>query len=342
MIAFILGTRPEAIKLAPLIARIPEDRRKVIWTGQHYDKALTEDVWADLPRYAFDAKLEIGGDSDGERLAHMIRRLTPILASLRPRWTVVQGDTTTALAGALAARKCGLDVYHVEAGCRSGDPRQPEEWNRKAIDHLSSGWSYPYPHEGQNLRFERIRGGIWSGDIAIDALLLSTIPDRVEPGEGVVVTIHRNETLADASKVKELAAFLCEIAKVERVILYRHPHTAYVMTDDMLRGVTVRLPASPLAFRTAMAAARAVVTDSGGVGSEAAYLGVPCLIARDRTEYVDLVRWDKFKVGGTTQASLSKAFANLRRARHIPQQLARSWSGKASEIVAEALVKTCE
>ena len=340
MIAFIIGTRPEAIKLAPLVAKIPPDLRSLIYTGQHYDAPLADDVWADIGGYEFDAVLTIEGQDDAQRCGHLTMGIARALPAYKPRWVVVQGDTTSTLAGALAGRKLGYPVYHVEAGCRSGDPRQPEEWNRRAVDHLASGWSYAYPCDGTNLRQENIYGAIHSGDIGIDALLAQGAIPVPSEKSGVVATIHRAETLGDPKAVAGIAAFLVDLAsKGQKVTLYRHPHAAGIMTDEMLTGVDICEPTTPLVFRRAMAAAELVVTDSGGATVEAAYLGTPCIVPREFTEHDNLLGWRRFALGGTSLETLRAAQGNLKRApQHMPKDLEKSWSGKASEKIARALL----
>jgi len=341
VITFIIGTRPEAIKLAPLVAKIPPYLRSIIYTGQHYDTPLAHDVWADIGGFEFDTVLTIDGQDDAQRCGHLTRGIARALPAYKPRWVVVQGDTTSTLAGALAGRKLGYPVYHVESGCRSGDLLQPEEWNRKAIDHLASGWSYSYPCDGTNLRQENIYGGLYSGDIAIDALLAQGPIEVSCARSGVVATIHRAEILANPKAVKGISDFLRELASNgKKVTLYRHPHTTGIMTDEMLTGVDVREPTTPHAFRVAMASAELVITDSGGATVEAAYLGIPCIVPRQFTEHDNLLGWRRFALGGTSLETLRMAFRNIKYApQHMPNDLRESWSGKASEKIAKELLK---
>ena len=348
MIAFVLGTRPEAIKLAPLIRRIPAEERCLIYTGQHYDQALAFDVWADCGGYEFQHILKVVGQTDAERLGSLVSQLAGgILAGIRfpsigleaqrPRWVVVQGDTTSALAGALAAAKLDIPVYHVEAGSRSGDKQQPEEMNRKVIDQVASGHACSYHCDAANLRREGIMCHLWSGDIAIDALLADGLP-AIEPGDAVVVTIHRDETLRNAEAVKQITAFMRDLAREQPVVFYRHPHTAQVMTDDLLRGVDAREPIPPGEFRQEMARARAVVTDSGGAAIEAAYMGIPCVIAREVTELADLAECGRVVIGGRERETLWKAWGEAQRNAPTSEKVQHAWKGRASECLAERLM----
>lgn len=346
MIAFVIGTRPEAIKLAPLIKLVPEEQRRVVYTGQHYTRSLAEDVWADVLPYHFDARLETGGKTDAKRLAQMIRRLSVVLPGWDPDWVVVQGDTTSALAGALAAVKSDLKVWHVEAGCRSGDLAQPEEWNRKAIDHLSQGWSYSYGCDGENLCREGIHlGGVntalHSGDIAIDALLSQSgnfppICPKSARGQ-VLVTLHRAELLDNPERLLNICAFLRDLAKTERVTFLMHPHTAEIVSSAVLKGVKVREPLPPREFRSLLSSAKALITDSGGACVEAAYMGIPCVVARQVTEYHSLVTAGLLHLAGD---DIAKAYslATSMKDRFEMSRGAICWDGKAAGRIARRLL----
>lgn len=347
MITFVLGTRPEVIKLGPLIRRIPEGQRRVIWTGQHYSESLVGSL-PDLLGVSIDRKLEPlsqhlweetrAGAKDVLALSHMVKQLVYAIVPPTPKWVVVQGDTTSALAGALAAAKMGIPVYHVEAGSRSGDRSQPEELNRILVDHIATGHAYSYHCDGANLQREGILSHLWSGEIAVDALLEDGNLPEAAAGDRVVVTIHRAETLGDRDAVGGIAQFLRELAVAGPVDFYRHPHTAQVMTDDMLDGVNVLAPVGPAEFRQALMHADAVVTDSGGVAIEASYMGVPCLVARDTTELRDIEEAGRLVVGGRTVDSLRSACQAAQRDAPLTEKLEHAWAGKAAESIAGRLM----
>ena len=338
MIAFVLGTRPEITKLSPLIARIPQEQRQVIWTGQHWSESLLGDeLWAAVSRNHL-LSVPIGIDmgctrNELDRLSLLVEWLNGSLPQKHLRWLVVLGDTTSALAGALAGAKLGIPVYHVEAGSRSGDRSQPEELNRKLIDQCATGHAHSYHCDGTNLEREGIRSSFWSGEIAIEPL----IGVKAEPGSEIIVTIHRAETLNDPQALGGITQFLRELAEDHHVAFYCHPHTAQVL-PVMMGNVVVRNPLPPSEFRDALRKASSVVTDSGGVAIEAAYLGVPCVIAREVTELADLVECGRIIVGGRTAQSLWQALAVAQRDAPLSEKVQHAWQGQASEHIAERLM----
>ena len=349
MIAFVLGTRPEVVKLAPVIAQIPEEERRVIWTGQHWSPELMQGLNVEEWRPT-RIVTEPAADTDGQRLAAMLSELLFEVQTGLPRWVVVQGDTTSALAGALAGAKLGIPVFHVEAGCRSGDRTQPEELNRVLIDHAATRHACSYKCDWGNLDSEGIRQGVlFSGDPAIDSLMTwkASLDADCTPfasgGTDVLATIHRAETLADPAKLAGILDFLGDLAQEREVTLFAHPHLQTVLRSHGLdagaRGVTVLEPTSPSRFRAALARAGALVTDSGGASVEAAWMRVPCLMCRDVTELRDVQRAGLITVGGRTRESLHAAWSKAIDPERwlLTRELERAWAGGASEKIAEVL-----
>lgn len=371
MIAFVLGTRPEVVKLAPVIAQIPAGERCVIWTGQHWSESLVQEVWGDTSLFAESERLVIADEdratSNGKRLGSLLHGLTDVLSERCHRWVVVQGDTDSALAGALAAAKLGIPMFHLEAGCRSGDHSQPEELNRVLIDHAATGHACSYKYDLSNLGEEGIGKWSWSGtpegivvsrdkyiplfsgDPAIDSLLAwkSGLDADCTPfasgSTDVLATIHRAETLSDPVKLSGILDFLGDLAQEREVTLFAHPHLQTVLRSHGLdagaRGVTVLEPIPPSRFRAALARAGALVTDSGGASVEAAWMRVPCLMCRDVTELRDVQRAGLITVGGRTRESLHAAWPKAIDPERwlMTRDLERAWAGGASVKIAEVL-----
>ena len=299
-IATVLGTRPQLIKLAALqpALRARHDAR-LIDTGQHWDEALAGSFFRELDLPRPDHALEIGGGSGLEQTARMLLALEPILEAERPGAVVVLGDTNSTLAGALAAARLGIPVAHVEAGLRSFDRSMPEETNRVVADHLAR-WSFaPTPTAVANLAAEGItRDAHLVGDVMQD-LVARMVPEVRDPaaapcpsGTYLFATIHRAENRRPDAVARWLA-LLGAVARPDRpVILALHPGTRAVV-DALGLGVPphVRI-VEPLGYRASIAAqlhAAAVLTDSGGVQRESAWLGTPCLVLRETTEWVESV-----------------------------------------------------
>jgi UDP-GlcNAc3NAcA epimerase len=310
----VVGTRPQLIKAAALQPALRARHDEVfIDTGQHWDESMAGSLFGELGLPRPDHTLGIGGGGQAEQTARMLVALEPVLLAERPDAVVVYGDTNSTLAGALAAAKIGVPVAHVEAGVRSFDRRMPEEINRIVADNLATWLFAPTRAAMVNLAAEGLAAGATlvgdvlydlaartSSEIAdpavligIEASLRSDAPDlRLRPGGFVLATVHRAAN-RNVAAVRAWADLLGAIARPERpVVLPLHPGTAAALAAaDILLSDNVRV-VQPIGYRTSLALqlhGAAVVTDSGGIQREAAWLGVPCLILRDTTEWTDVV-----------------------------------------------------
>lgn len=318
-LACVVGTRPQIIKAAaiwPALRHVHAAR--LIDTGQHYDDALAGDFFGELHLPPPAHQLGVGSGSHARQVAAMIDRLEPVLLDDEPDAVVVFGDTNSTLAGALVASKLEIPLAHVEAGLRSFDRRMPEEVNRVVVDHLSELLFVPNENAYANLRAEGIGRGLAGfgvggpagierrvevvGDLMQDLCAATvdavrdattvgvTAPASVQslglaPGGYVFATVHRAENRTPAA----LRQWLAVLGALERpVVLALHPGTRHALDEaDAAFPPNVHL-VGPLGYRTTLALqlhAAAVVTDSGGVQREAAWLGAPCLVLRDTTEW---------------------------------------------------------
>jgi UDP-N-acetylglucosamine 2-epimerase len=311
-IVSVVGTRPQLIKAAALTPALRARHDDLLVdTGQHYDEALAGAFFAELGLPAPDVSLGVGSGSPGEQTAAMLRGIEPILGRERPDAVVVYGDTNSTLAGALAAAKLGIPVAHVEAGLRSFDRRMPEEVNRIVADHLSSWLFVPTAAGMANLAAEGLADrAVLVGDLMRDLAArvsrdvrdpgvlggLAGLPDGpasgLRPGGYLFATIHRAEN-REPIALREWAALLEQVAAHRGpIVLALHPGTRAALDAA---GVAVPggvIVTEPLGYRTSLALqlhAAAVLTDSGGVQREAAWLGVPCLVLRSATEWVETI-----------------------------------------------------
>jgi UDP-N-acetylglucosamine 2-epimerase len=313
-IVSVVGTRPQLIKAAALspVLRARHDEIFVD-TGQHYDDALAGAFYRELGLAAPDHALGVGGGSHAEQTAAMLAGLEPILVDRRPDAVLVYGDTNSTLAGALTAAKLNLPVAHVEAGLRSFDRRMPEEVNRLVADHLSRWLFAPTPTAVENLRAEGMTDGVvLVGDLMQDLAsrvghdvvdeaalqgvgrdLGAALPGlALEPGGYLFATIHRADN-REPDAIRGWSALLNRVANPMRpVVLAIHPGTRLALEAvGTAMSPDVRL-IEPQGYRTSLTLqlhAAAVLTDSGGVQREAAWLGVPCLVLRGTTEWVEAV-----------------------------------------------------
>ena len=308
-IVSVVGTRPQLIKAAALwpVLRAMHDE-VFVDTGQHWDESMAGAFFGELGLPRPDHSLGIGGGGHGDQTGRMLSALEPILVTERPDAVLVYGDTNSTLAGALAAAKLGIPVAHVEAGLRSFDRRMPEELNRVVADHLSRWLFAPTPTAVANLAAEGIVEGVsLVGDLMQDLAARvaaeirdPSVPDeigsrlgvRLAPGEYLFATVHRAENRTPEA-LRSWTSLLAAVGGPDRpVILALHPGTRAALSAegvDLAESVRV---VEPQGYRTTLALqvhAAAVLTDSGGVQREAAWLGVPCLILRPTTEWLEAV-----------------------------------------------------
>jgi UDP-GlcNAc3NAcA epimerase len=308
-IVSVVGTRPQLIKAATLQPVLRRGHDEVfVDTGQHYDDALAGNFFAELGLARPDYALAVAGGGQAQQTGRMLIALEPVLAAEGPDAVLVYGDTNSTLAGALAAAKLGIPVAHVEAGLRSFDRSMPEELNRVVADHLADWLFAPTPAAVANLAAEGISAGVVEvGDLmldlaarvsgeVVDAAVLLDIGARLghdlRPGEYLFATIHRAENRVPAA-MGAWTSLLAAAAGPDRpVILALHPGTRAALQTAGLTLPPNVVVIEPQGYRTSLALqlhAAAVLTDSGGVQRESAWLGVPCLVLRSTTEWVETV-----------------------------------------------------
>ncbi|MEQ9094428.1 MAG: UDP-N-acetylglucosamine 2-epimerase (non-hydrolyzing), partial [Miltoncostaeaceae bacterium] len=322
----------------------------LVHSGQHYDPELADLIFDELGVPQPDHALAVGAGSPVTQLAVMLERLEPLLAAERPDMVLVYGDTTTTLAGALAAAKTGVPLAHVEAGLRSFDRTMPEEQNRVVTDHLSDLLFVPTRTAVQNLSREGIADGVHLvGDVMLDAGLMFAPAARARPGaealgledDGyLLVTVHRAAATDTPEALRSLVAVLTAIA--EPMVFPVHPRTRHKLTAA---GLWDELSAHPplhlapavgyLDFTALLLGARAVVTDSGGVQKEAYFHGIPCITLRDTTEWVETVEGGFNRLTGMDAAAVTAALRDLSMPAERPPYYG---AGDAAERIAEVVV----
>jgi UDP-N-acetylglucosamine 2-epimerase (non-hydrolysing) len=301
-IAVVLGTRPEIIKFSPIIRELQKLSLDlfVLHTGQHYfynmDRVFFEQL--ELPEAKYN--LDVGSGTHGLQTGEMLVGVENVLQKESPDVVLVEGDTDTVIAGALAAAKLQIKVGHVEAGLRSYDRRMPEEVNRILADHCSDYLFAPTETSKEILLSEGIaeRAIFMVGNTIVDAVSQnldvsdskSTILDalNLREGEYMVATAHRQENV----DVKPRFAGIIEgLRLVQRefdvpLIYPIHPRAKKQLEAFGLQtsGLTLIEPLDYLAFLRLESKARLVLTDSGGLQEETCILKVPCVTLRDNTE----------------------------------------------------------
>jgi len=305
LISFILGTRPEIIKLAPMIRELENTKLcdyHIIHTNQHYDYKLDAVFFKELELPKPEYNLGIGSGTHGAQTGKMLIEIEKVLMDTKPDWVVVQGDTNTVLAGTLAAIKLHIPVGHVEAGLRSFDRSMPEESNRIIADHVGTMLFAPTKGARKHLTAEGIFKNVFvTGNTVVDALfqhieIAKKRPDNPVNAFGdkfILATIHRDSNTDDPKRLEEVLLTLGDIARESghKVFLPAHPRTVNKIRDhglqdvlDAQKGVAFMEPLGYLDFLLALSRAALVVTDSGGVQEEACILHVPTVTIRTTTE----------------------------------------------------------
>ena len=347
----IVGARPQFIKAAAIshvikekyTNRISED---ILHTGQHYDDNMSGQFFTELdiplPKY----NLGVGSGSHGAQTAIMLKGIEDILLSKHYDGVLVYGDTNSTLAGALAASKLHIPVYHVEAGLRSFNRNMPEEINRIVTDHVSSLLFAPTQTAMQNLWNEGFKGNnvVFSGDVMYDNVIhyssLSPFTSHLSPF--ILATVHRDFNTDHPERLNNILSALKTIAEHynTKVLFPVHPRTKKQLDTFNLHlsPFTFHLvePLSYLETLAALQKSRLVLTDSGGLQKEAYFCRKGCVVLRPETEWEELVEdgaalladADKEKILKATEALIDK---KIEPSHHFGD-------GNAAEIIVEKIV----
>ncbi|MHB2021719.1 MAG: non-hydrolyzing UDP-N-acetylglucosamine 2-epimerase [Mycobacteriales bacterium] len=292
----MFGTRPEIVKLSGIVRILGHDAWPV-HTGQHYDDELAADLLAELGYPPPAVRLAIGGLDRAAQIGEATAELGRAFLTGHPQAVVVQGDTNSTLAAALAANAAGLPLAHVEAGLRSQDRRMPEEHNRRIVDHLADLCLAPTPGAVANLAAEGITGDrvVLTGNTVVEATR-RLLPDAdkqaklqadlgLTPAGYILATLHRPENV-DAEPLEFLLAELGSLPLP--VVLPLHPRTRLRVRERRLERLLAPLrvlDSMPYGSFLGLAAGAALlVTDSGGLQEEASVLHRPIVVVRRSTE----------------------------------------------------------
>jgi len=357
-ISIILGTRPEIIKMSPMVKLLQRKSLDffILHSGQHYshnmDRVFFEQLRLPQPKY----NLRVGSGTHAEETGKMMIGIEKVLLKEKPDIVLVEGDTNTVLAGALAAVKVGVAVGHVEAGLRSFDRSMPEEINRVVADHVSHLLFAPTERARENLVREGVDDGkvYVTGNTIVDAVYENLeLAEKyggnnaleglgVADGEYFLVTVHRQENVDDPRRFKGILDGLKLVQKYFGLpIIYPiHPRSRKMMREYGLdaSGIILTEPLDYLNFLLLERKSRLVFTDSGGVQEEACILRIPCVTLRNNTE-----RPETIEVGANTLAG-SDPKKILEKAKMMID-VDRNWvnpfgDGKAAERIVEIIEKT--
>ncbi len=328
-IVTILGARPQFVKAA-VLSRIISNEQEIdeiiIHTGQHYDANMSAVFFREMqipdPKY----NLEINGLGHGAMTGQMLEKIEEILHNEKPNLVLVYGDTNSTIAGALAAKKLNIPLVHVEAGLRSFNMKMPEEINRILTDRMSDLLLCPTDTALENLAregFKNFTAKVMKvGDIMKDAVLYysqflkqkAKVFDslHLESGPFILATIHRQENTDNPKRLAEIFEGLSRLHKTYPVIMPLHPRTKHILEQSGIQ-YPIRF-IEPVGYFDMLALLKncaMVVTDSGGLQKEAFFSKKPVIIARDETEWTELVTHGFGFIVGANKKKMIQAFEKI-------------------------------
>ena len=316
-VSVVVGTRPEIIKMAPLYFALKKARMgpRLVHSGQHYDFQMSEVFFEELGLPKPDAFLGIGSGSPVRQTGDAIMKFGDEFSSSKPDCVLVEGDTNTVLAGAVAATKLGIPIGHVEAGLRSYDLRMPEEYNRRLTDHISNYLFAPTAESARILNDEHVWGKVFkTGNTVIDAtvvylpkaLRLSKVLKGLPWDHYALATLHRAENVDDKATLADMVRVLTECPVP--VVLPLHPRTDKMLVKHRMKGkvmgsknIHLIPPAGYFDMLVLMKNAEFILTDSGGIQEEASspVMRKRVFVMRRSTERPEAVKAGYCKVVGT-------------------------------------------
>ncbi|WP_178917798.1 non-hydrolyzing UDP-N-acetylglucosamine 2-epimerase [Natronomonas gomsonensis] len=355
-LAFVLGTRPEIIKMAPLIRECEQRDQPfvLIHTGQHYSDSLDSVFFDQLELPTPDYHLGVGSASHGEQTGTMVIQIEEVLLEVEPSVVFVQGDTNSVLASAIAGSKLDCELAHVEAGLRSFDRDMPEETNRVVADHVSDYLFAPTEQSREYLLDEgRPEEDIYvTGNTVVDALYQNRELAREKSDvfaeldmvneEYFLMTAHRAENVDDEGRFRELLSGVAKAAETHgaTVIYPIHPRARNQLDEfaiDVSERIRLTEPQEYLDFLRLEADANLILTDSGGVQEEACVLRVPCVTLRDNTERPETLDVGANRLSGTAPESIQE---EARRMLSKPTEWANPFGdGKAAAEMLDIVAK---
>lgn len=327
-IGIVLGTRPEIIKMAPVIDEIKRNNSELvlIHTGQHYDINMSKQFFIDLDLPLPQYNIGIGSNTAIKQISIIISKLEEILKKEEVDIVLVQGDTNAVVAGALAANKLKIPVGHVEAGLRSFDKNMPEEINRLVADSCSTLYFVPTKETGINLLNEGIshKSIYVTGNTVVDAckrninlaLKNSKIKDEIKFNNYIALTLHRAENVDDDERLINIVNSLINLPY--NIVFPIHPHTRKSLEKlDLYKKIEesehiqIIKPLGYLDFLYLISQATLALTDSGGVQEEAITLDVPCVTLRYNTERPETITCGGNVLAGTESEEITRNISNI-------------------------------
>jgi UDP-N-acetylglucosamine 2-epimerase (non-hydrolysing) len=358
LIDLIAGARPNFIKISPIIRAIknkqesnPDLKYRLIHTGQHYDKIMSDSFFEQLDIPDPDINFGAGGGTQGEQTSKIILAYEKLLLKKSSDICIVVGDVTSTMACAITAQKMHIPVAHVEAGIRSGDWKMPEEINRLVTDAITNYFFTTTVLANQNL----INNGVnkdriyFVGNTMIDTLLYYQ-NKLIKPviwkklnlasKKYIVLTLHRPSNVDKEEKLKQIIYELMINSRNLPIIFPVHPRTAKVLNSLGVSHENLHIisPLSYLEFNFLVKHSKAVVTDSGGITEEATVMNIPCMTLRDNTERQETIEIGTNELLGTNPKAIKPAMDKLFYGKWKQGNIPKLWDGKTGDRIIKHLM----
>ena len=358
-ITLIAGARPNFIKIAPIIHALKKQENvgenhsfRLVHTGQHYDKNLSDTFFEELNIPQPNVNLEVKSGSQAEQTAAIMVAFEKELIQNPCDVVLVVGDVNSTMACAIVAKKCHTKVAHVEAGIRSGDITMPEEINRMVTDSISDYFFTTSVSASQNL----LKNGVHSsqihfvGNVMIDTLMqnLNQIKKpifwdnlKLKTKNYLILTLHRPSNVDEEKSLINLLTGIDELAGDKKVIFPIHPRTQSILskTQRHFKNIVLVAPQGYLNFMYLTKNCFAVITDSGGISEETTVLGIPCFTLRTTTERPETIEVGTNILVGNSIEKLNKHYTNFLKNGLSKHAIPELWDGKSAQRIVAILLK---
>lgn len=358
-ITIVAGARPNFIKIAPIIKAIESKQKlnhnityRLIHTGQHYDKNLSDTFFEELNIPNPHANLNVKSGSQSEQTAAIMIAFEQELINNPCDIVLVVGDVNSTMACAIVAKKLLKKVAHVEAGIRSGDMTMPEEINRLITDSISDFYFTTTKEASLNL----LNNGIpknkvhFVGNVMIDTLY-QNINKNIKPefwdefnldkSNYIILTLHRPGNVDQERDLVKLLEGINNLEKNRKIIFPIHPRTKAILEKTNAKIPNIKLidPQGYLKFMYLIKNSFAVITDSGGISEETTVLNIPCFTLRNNTERPETVNIGTNYLVGTSVNNLEQVYSTFLAEGIKKSYIPELWDGKTSERIIEILIK---
>lgn len=357
-ITIVAGARPNFIKIAPIIKAIEKKQTegkkisfRLVHTGQHYDKNLSDTFFEELNIPHPNSNLEVKSGTQAQQTAAIMVAFEQELLKNPCDLVLVVGDVNSTMACAIVAKKLNIKVTHVEAGIRSGDMTMPEEINRIVTDSITDYFFTTSTWAGENLlKYGAEPSTIhFVGNVMIDTLYQNleriSAPSfwneyQLETGNYIILTLHRPSNVDEENSLIDLLKGIDKMVGDKKVIFPIHPRTKAILGEQnlSLKNIITVEPQGYLNFMYLIKNSFAVITDSGGISEETTVLNIPCFTLRTTTERPETITIGTNNLIGTSINNLEKIFGEFLKNGPKKSGIPELWDGKASERIIDILL----